>query len=341
MGYLGMNKRLYIERVLGRALPMPKNTQASAFAPSNIALCKYWGKRDDVLNLPVTDSVSISLTGLGTSTTFIVTDKASDEIFLNDKRIDNQHPLAKRAIDFVDLFRKKNAWHFDLYTQSDLPVAAGLATSASGFAALTKVLNDCLDLQASTKQLTQIARCGSGSAARSFANGFVHWYAGKRTDGMDCYAESIDCHWRDLCLGLLVEETKQKPISSTTAMQNTVATSPYYKLWPAQVTQTLSVLLTAIQQQDFMSLGKAAEANALAMHSTMLTAEPPIMYWQPQSITNMQKVWACREQGLPIYFTEDAGPNIKLLFLKKQEAEVKLNWPTCQVIQPFCEVRDT
>jgi diphosphomevalonate decarboxylase len=118
-------------------------------------------------------------------------------------------------------------------------------------------------------------------------------------------------------------------------MNRTVETSELYEAWPAQAECDFDELRTAIAAQDFTLLGETAENNALAMHATMLAAWPPLCYWKPQSLALMQKVWQAREDGLEIYFTMDAGPNLKLLFLKENQAAVKVLFPKVQIVNPF------
>lgn len=303
-----------------------KNFVAKTFAPSNIALIKYWGKRNTELNLPMTSSLSISLQNKGCEVE-LSQQNEKDEIFLNDHFVDLNSEFAIRLLEFVNLFRKPNSWFFTAKIISTVPIGAGLASSACGFAAVVKALDQLLDWQLSLKNLSILARLGSGSASRSLWDGFVEWHAGERDDGMDSFAEPLELSWPEFSLGLLILDARQKQISSRVAMQRTVETSILYRSWPTQVAMDLSVMRQAILDKNFELLGQTAEANALAMHATMLSARPAVNYFLPETIAAMQKIWQCRADGLPVYFTQDAGPNLKLLFLQKHFSDVKEIFP--------------
>lgn len=310
------------------------NTSASGFAPVNIALCKYWGKRDTELNLPLTDSFSIALPNYGTKTTLSVIDAEQDEIYLNAKQVSNTTSFAERLINYLNLFREPGS-ALRIITTNDAPVSAGLASSASGFAALVKALNELYAWQLSATQLSILARLGSGSACRSLWDGFVTWQRGEAADGMDSYAIPQPQTWPELRVGLLVFSAAEKPISSRQAMQQTMQTSFLYKDWPEQVAYTMQELQQALPAKDFNKFGDALENNALAMHATAIAARPGIMYHQPKTIEYMHKIWQLRRDGVQVYFTQDAGPNLKLLFLDDSQEIVLRHFPEMKVIQPF------
>lgn len=303
-------------------------------APVNIALSKYWGKRDEVLNLPMNGSVSISLPGLGTETTIQMSKVAQDTVRLNGELLEASNPFAKRLSSFLNHFRLSDAF-FEVDTINTVPTAAGLASSASGYAALVLALNDLFAWQLSNQKLSLLARLGSGSASRSLFPGFSIWHKGQQTDGLDSFAEPIDTTWPGLCVGLVKVNTAQKPISSTLGMQNTVNSCDLYQAWPKQAEKDMAKVLQAIQQQDFELLGQTAEHNALTMHATMMATWPPIVYWQPESVAAMQSVWQLREQGVAVYFTMDAGPNLKLLFPETEKPAIKQAFPELAIIEPF------
>lgn len=307
-----ITKRDIIERLVGKN-SSPQKEKASAFAPANIALIKYWGKRNSELNLPVTSSLSLSLT-LGTHTT--IKRAAHDTVVLNGKECAPDDSFTKRLFAFCDLFRTPGTF-FHIDTKNEIPTAAGFASSSSGFAALVKAFNDLFNWQCDVRTLSILARLGSGSACRSLMPGFVEWHAGTQSDGLDSFAEPLDAEWPELQLGLLMISDKQKPIDSRQAMQNTVETSSLYHSWPEKVAHDLRLMRKAINKRDFNLLGQTAESNALAMHATMMASLPPILYWLPETVAAMHKIWKLRQEGLNLYFTMDAGPNIKVLFLKK------------------------
>jgi diphosphomevalonate decarboxylase len=303
-----------VRLVLGDRLQNPATiSSVSAFAPTNIALCKYWGKRDAELNLPITSSLSISLGDKGATTELSISKQ--DNITLNGEPIALSSNFAKRLVAFLDLFRTQHKLHFQITIQMNVPVAAGLASSACGFASLVLALNKLFHWQLTTQHLSILARLGSGSACRSIEPGFVEWEKGEDTNGMDSYGKLIPETWPELCVGLLLVNKNEKKLSSREAMQRTIDTSPLYCAWPEKVTQDMAAIKKAIQEKNFPLLGQTAESNALTMHATMLSAWPPISYFLPETIEAMHKIWKLREQGIGLYFTQDAGPNLKLLFL--------------------------
>lgn len=306
-----------------------------AFAPTNIALVKYWGKRDSELNLPVTSSLSVSLPDKGAMTSLALQNFPYDTVTLNKETLAAETPFVQRLSAFLDLFRQKKQWHLNIDITMNIPVAAGLASSACGFASIVAGLNDLFDWQLPRRHLSILARLGSGSAARSFWLGFVEWYAGVQADGMDSFAEPLSADWPDLCLGIVTVSDLPKTISSRAAMQQTVNTSVLYQSWPKKVAQDMVLMRQAIQTKNFSLLGGTSESNALNMHATMLACWPPVMYSLPETIAAIQKVWELRRNGLELYFTQDAGANLKLLFLKKDMAAVKEAFERVEIICPF------
>lgn len=325
--------------VIARYLPEQIVVQDSAtvFAPSNIALCKYWGKRHTELNLPVNGSLSVSLGDLGTTTT--LTRAASDSLTLNGQALANDEVFVRKVFAFIDLFRGTQDINIAVDTVNSIPTSAGLASSASGFAALTLALNDFFRLDLPLPVLSAFARMGSGSAARSLYHGFVEWHKGEQADGMDSFAEPISTIWQDFRLGLVKISTAEKKINSRDGMNRTVETAQLYQAWPKQAEHDLQKIRHAIAERDFISLGETAEHNALSMHATMIATWPPVLYWQSQSVTTMQTVWALRAQGLPVYFTMDAGPNVKLLFEEENSQAVREAFADITVIAPFSRHR--
>lgn len=314
---------------------LPKNVSSKAYASSNIALCKYWGKRDQELNLPITSSFSISLGNKGATTELSVHSGAYDIAYLNDKQIDWISPFGKRLLAFLDLFRVKQDLHFSIQIKTNIPVGAGLASSACGFASLTKALNFLFGWELKDHELSILARLGSGSASRSLWHGFVEWHAGIKEDGMDSYGEWIQDEWPELRIGLLILNEREKSISSRDAMQRTITTSALYGAWPQKVSRDLSALKQAINLKDFLLLGKTAESNAMTMHATMLSAWPTVCYFLPETISAMNKIWKLRHEGLTVFFTQDAGPNLKLIFLEKDAATVQSHFPDMEIVDPF------
>ena len=331
-----MKKSEVVREIFHHDIPeIPQRIKGLAYAPTNIALCKYWGKRDPELNLPMTSSFSVTLPDKGTLTTLTLRDEKNDSLIINGEEIAADSAFALRAQAFLDLFRPQKKWHLQIDIQVNIPIAAGLASSASGFASLILALNDLFNWQLEQKKLSILARLGSGSAARSLWNGFVEWHAGVQPDGMDCYAEPYKKEWPELRIGILALSHQEKPISSREAMLRTVNSSLLYGLWPKKVQQDLTLMKQALHSKNFSLFGGSAESNALSMHATMLSSWPPICYFLPETIAAMQQIWALRQAGLAVFFTEDAGPNLKLLFLDSDEDQIKKHFPNLEVIKPF------
>jgi diphosphomevalonate decarboxylase len=307
---MALSKADIVKAILKQKSLVPSQDTAECFAPSNIALVKYWGKKNQTLNLPVTSSLSVSLGDKGATTRICLSEQ--DTFILNGKMLDPDTDFSKRLKKFLDLFRARNIF-YQVETQSNIPIAAGLASSAAGFAALVKALNSFYGWHLNETELSILSRLGSGSACRSIWNGFVEWQIGTREDGMDSHGLPLKQQFPDLCIGLLIFSENKKSIGSTEAMQRTLETSKLYQNWPGQVEMDLSQIKKAITNQDFELLGKTAEHNALSMHATMLS----------------------RAEGLPVYFTQDAGPNLKLIFLKSQLSQIQASFPQAQVIELF------
>ncbi|MBU0744369.1 MAG: diphosphomevalonate decarboxylase [Gammaproteobacteria bacterium] len=306
-----------------------------AWAPSNVALCKYWGKRDSELNLPVTSSLSISLGNKG-SFTKVKQEGDVDRYILNGAIVGPETNFAKRLKIFLDLFRPFGV-HYFIDINSNVPIAAGFASSACGFASLVLALNKLYDWNLDKKDLSILARLGSGSACRSIFEGFVEWQCGDDFNGMDSYAVKLDYIWPELRIGMLVISTQEKSISSRDAMWHTVNTSPLYPSWPKQVAEDLIHLKAALEDKDFSLFGEVAENNAIAMHIVMQAAQPAVVYSLPETMEAIAKVQKMRAEGVPVFFTQDAGPNLQLLFLGQHEAAVLRSFPELELVLPFAD----
>ena len=296
--------------------------EVTARACANIALVKYWGKRDGgPLNLPATGSLSIALDALVTETT-VVFDRAlaSDEVSLDT-------PAARARVEaFLDLVRERAgiATHARVVTKNRFPTASGLASSASGFAALAVAATRAAGLALSPRELSVLARRGSGSAARSIFGGFVRMHPGTRPDGEDAYAEAIasDLAARVRVVIAIVGAGAPKQHASRDAMEHCAATSPLYRGWLELVPKDLAAAEAALAAGDLRALGQLAEANALAMHATAIAARPAIVYWQPATIALLAAVRALRSAGRAAWATIDAGPHVKVLTTPEDAAEV-------------------
>lgn len=325
-----------IETILSHQYKKPPClTTATEFAPSNIALCKYWGKRNTALNLPQNSSFSISLGAYGAKITLCKNSKSVHDIYLNDKLLLSGSPLAKRISNYLNNFKHANAFYFTVSITLNIPFAAGFASSACIFAALIKALNTFYGWKLSLQALSILARLGSGSASRSLFDGFVQWHQGTQTNGLDSYAEPFNATWPKLQLGLLILNQNTKKTDSRTGMLRTTQTSPFNDAWLKKANTDLPLIKKAIIEKNFTLLGQTAESNALAMHATMLASTPPLCYFTKETIEAMHKVWSLRQTGMPLYFTEDAGPNLKLLFEQQDIHDVQRHFPKLIIIDLF------
>ena len=278
----------------------------TAIAHPNIALVKYWGKQNHILNYPASPSLSITLDSLITKTK--VSASTETRLLLNGKRNEDL-----KVAKFLDLFREK----FELppvsvETDNNFPTGAGLASSASGFAALVTALNENFQLGLSLSSLSEWARRGSASAARSIFGGFV------TLQGPNWRADQLakEPHW-DLEICIVVINEGPKKISSTTGMKTSEATSPFYLEWIKSADSDFEIAKKAIIERDFVKLSEVSEQNCLKMHSVMHTSQPAISYWAPGTVSAMELVREIRSTGTPAFFTMDAGPQVKVIYPKQ------------------------
>ncbi len=289
--------------------------QATARAHTNIALIKYWGKRDEELLLPMNNSISMTLDKFYTTTSVTFAENLQNDSFTLNGDTANEDECLKvsRFLDEVRRFCNFQM-HASVASENNVPTAAGFASSASGFAALAAAATRATGCDLSESALSKLARLGSGSACRSIYGGFVEWKKGEQADGSDSYGVPlINQDYWDLRILATILVRDPKSISSREGMRRTVETSPYYGGWLATVESDLLVAKDAILRRDFELLGRVTEANALKMHATTLAANPPFTYWQSATLSVMRCIQEMRSSGLPAYFTIDAGPNVKVL----------------------------
>lgn len=298
--------------------------KGSAKAHTNIALIKYWGKADEDLIIPMNNSLSLTLDAFYTETTVTFSEELTTDIFYLDDVLQDEAGTTKIS-RFLDLVRKKADCPLfaEVKSYNHVPTAAGLASSASGLAALAAACNQALQLNLSDKDLSRLARRGSGSACRSIFPGFVEWQKG--TSDETSFAEPVPSSgWEDeLAMIFILINDQEKDVSSRDGMRRTVETSAFYPGWLQTTPQDLASAKIAIHAQDFNKLGAITENNALKMHGTTLAAVPPFTYWSPDSLKAMNAVKKIRATGLACYFTMDAGPNVKVLCQKKDVAKIE------------------
>lgn len=299
--------------------------KATAIAHTNIALAKYWGKRDTRLNLPAVGSISVTLKDLYTRTAVRFNPEIeSDKLFLNGIRANEKQVM--RISRFLDLIRQRvNCTKFaEVTSENNFPTGAGLASSASGFAALALAATRAADLTLPSDELSKIARQGSGSAARSIFGGFVEMKMGQKGDGSDSFAIPLsDENYWPLTILIAVTSEEEKTTGSTEGMKITAETSPFFEVFVNSSINDLSEMRSAIMQRDLEHLGEIAEHSCLKMHALMLSARPALIYWNSATVSVMHKVREMRNRGIQVYFTIDAGPQVKVICEQKNSEKIK------------------
>jgi diphosphomevalonate decarboxylase len=299
---------------------------ATAKAHPNIAVVKYWGKRDEALILPHQSSLSITLGPLSVSTTVTFTgEKGDDQVEINGKLATGSERT--RVVDTLALVRAeakggRKLGRAVMNSKGDFPASAGLASSAAAFAALAIAARTAAGLPRDVKAESVLARRGSGSAARSIQGGFVRWNRGRRADGKDSFAEQLfdEAHWPDLRLLVGMVSREEKDVKSRDGMRLTVESSPYYAAWAKDAEREVKAIVPCIRARNLEAMGEIAERNAWRMHASALGANPPICYLKPETLG---VIFACRDlrrQGVGVWFTLDAGPNPVLLTSRADEA---------------------
>ncbi len=287
-------------------------TSATAVAHPNIAFIKYWGNRDDSLRLPMNGSISMNLDGLTTQT--MVSFQPSlpfDELIINGHEITGS--ALERVSSFIEMVRGMAGFdqRAEVISENNFPSGAGIASSASAFAALALAATNAVDLNLNEPELSRLARRGSGSASRSIPGGFVEWQMG--TVDEDSFAASIAPpeHWPlSDCIAILHTEHKK---TGSTEGHVLAATSPLQAARVADTPRRLDLCREAIERRDFEALAAIVELDSDLMHDVMMTSTPPLVYRLPASMQVMQFVRDWRRQGQPVCYTLDAGPNVHVI----------------------------
>jgi diphosphomevalonate decarboxylase len=285
---------------------------ATAIAHPNIALIKYWGDIDTELHLPANGSISMNLSGLTTRTTVSFSPSLQQDQFIL-----NGEPTVGTAFERVStiLSRVRRLAGISTFASvestNNFPVAAGIASSASGFAALSLAASRSVGVILNEKDLSRLARIGSGSACRSIPGGFIEWQPGH--DDADCFAYSIapPDYWDVAdCIAIVSREEKS---TSSSVGHSLAATSILQPVRVADAPHRLSLCRDAIRRRSFPALAEIVELDSSLMHSVMNTSTPPLFYWQPGTVEIIQAVQTWRTAGLPVCYTIDAGPNVHVL----------------------------
>ena len=307
-----------------------KMKRSTAVAHSNLAFVKYWGKRDASLNIPLNNSISMNLSAAQTITSVTFNDGLTeDRVMLDDTQADTK--FAGRVSQHLDRVRRLAGVKLSalVETRNSFPSSTGFASSASGFAALTVAAAAALELGLSERDLSILARQGSGSACRSIPAGFVEWQAGENDS--DSYAVQIATadHWDIVDVAVLVT-SEAKQVSSSDGHQLAL-NSPFWRVRLDNLPQRLDRVRGAILDRDFSTFGREIEAEAMSMHAIMLTSahesaqawHSGIYYWSPDTLKLLVAAQQWREDGLEVYFTLDAGPTVHLMCPAAHEAAVR------------------
>src|SRR5215207_5788058 len=287
-------------------------TTATAQANPNIAFIKYWGNRDNVLRLPMNGSISMNLDGLYTRTTVSFQPSLSfDELIING------HEVMGTGLDrisyILDIIRGMANIHerAEVISENNFPSGAGIASSASAFAALALAGSTAAGLNLNERELSRLARRGSGSASRSIPGGFVEWQAGTTDEDSFAFSIAKPDHWNLVDCVAIVSASHKK--TGSTEGHSIAPTSPLQAARVADTPRRLEICRNAILNCDFNTFASIVELDSDIMHSVMMTSTPALHYWKPASLEVMNQVRAWRAEGLPACYTVDAGPNIHVI----------------------------
>ncbi len=285
---------------------------ASATASPNIALIKYWGNRDESLRLPSNGSISLTLAGL-TCTTSVIFEAELPADLLSVNGSLEPPANTQRVSRHLDLIRDLAGMRMPARVESQInfPPAAGLASSAAAFAALTLAAASAAGLHLSDSELSRLSRRGSGSACRSIFGGYVEWRAAERD--AESYAEQLapPDHWHLVDVVAIVNANPKAVGSSQGHLL--AATSPLQSARVADAPRRLALCREAILGRDFDGLAEVCELDCNLMHAVMMTSRTPLVYWLPATLSVIHTVTRLRRSGIPVCYTIDAGPNVHCL----------------------------
>ena len=275
---------------------------------ANIALVKYWGKKSKDPVLPYNPNISLRLDNLLSKTKIEKNDNNIDEFYINDEKQSQEE--VDKMIKFISKFTPTNREAITIRSYNTVPTAAGLSSSSSGTMALVLACNEYFKLNKTTKELVEIAKEGSGSSCRSFYK-LAAWLE-------DGSVEELECSL-DFGMMVLVVNEDRKKISSRVAMEHCVQTSTTFDAWVEKAKSDFVLMKEALKEADFEKIGKITESNALAMHGTTSTSTPSFSFLTDESHMAMDIVKELRFKGYRCYFTMDAGPNVKVLYLREDQ----------------------
>ena len=300
-----------------------KILSATAQANPNIAFIKYWGNRDEALRLPLNGSISMNLDGLYTRTTVSFQPSLPfDELVINGHDITG--PGLDRISSILDLVRgmAKIEEHAEVISENNFPSGAGIASSASAFAALALAASKAAGLDLSERELSRLARRGSGSAARSVPAGFVEWQVGTNDEDSIAFSIAPPKHWALAdCIAVISAVHKK---TGSTEGHALAGTSPLQAARVIDAPRRLEICRRAILARDFEALASIVELDSDMMHAVMMTSSPALHYWQPTSLAVMQAVRQWRGDGIPACYTVDAGANVHVICPEKDAPEIAI-----------------
>jgi diphosphomevalonate decarboxylase len=316
--------------------------KVTVIANANIALTKYWGKKNAELKTPYNSSTSVTLEGLQTTTTVEFDEKYSEDIFVLDG---DEYKFGQDEYDEVkeqlDIIRGKAGIQTNakVVSKNDFPTSAGFASSASGLAALTFAASKAASLDLSTKELSIISRMGSGSASRSLIDGFAIWHKGEKSE--ESFAEQIAPkeHWPEFRILGCVISKKQKKIKSRAGMKQSVETSPIFEQWYTNAEKDAAQMVELIKAKDFEALGNLAQNNCILMHACAMTTRPPVIYWADGTMQVIHRVLELQDEGVKAYFTIDGGPQVKVICLKQDVPKLKDELTKLDMVQEIIECK--
>ncbi len=295
-------------------------TTATAQANPNLAFIKYWGNRDNTLRIPSNGSISMNLDGLYSRTTVTFQPSLSfDQLSINGRQITG--PGRDRIAHILDIIRGMANIHerAEVMSENNFPSGAGIASSASAFAALALAGSKAAGLNLSLPELSRLARRGSGSAARSIPGGFVEWQAGTHDEDSFAFSIAPPEHWKLVdCVAIV--SAAQKKVGSTEG-HSVAGTSPLQAARVADAPRRLDLCRKAILERDFNAFASIVELDSDMMHAVMMTSTPALHYWKPASLEVMKCVRQWRADGLPVCYTVDAGPNVHVM-CPESEAQI-------------------
>ncbi|HUT82908.1 MAG TPA: diphosphomevalonate decarboxylase [Candidatus Bathyarchaeia archaeon] len=296
--------------------------KATAKANSNTALIKYWGKKNEELIIPMNNSISLTIDSLSTITTVEFSHDYLKDIFILNNEKQNGKAL-ERVVKHLNMLRSIARINLKakVVSKNNFPTAAGLASSASGFAALTVAACKALGLEKNPRELSILSRQGSGSSARSILGGYVEWLISDENNESSVI-QLADKNWFDIRDIIVIFEKHERKISTREAMKLSMETSPFFKTRLETIEENLAKVRQAIKEKNFSVLGKTAERDCLSMHSVAITSDPSMIFWTGDTIAIMNLVKSLRDGGLEAYFTIDTGSNMHILTLPAYAEEI-------------------